>query len=132
MRHPPEPRAVRPARDISGLSNAVEVTLAGNGDSTPPTAPSNLTVEDLNDNCGSLISRWTPSTDDTDAQSAIEYELYVNRRFFQLTPPGTSTIGIHTQPGTQTWTVVAVDRAGNSSGPSNAVTLTVVADQNLC
>jgi hypothetical protein len=62
----------------------------------------------------------------------IEYELYVNDRFFQLTPPGTSAIGIYTQPGTQTWTVVAVDRAGNSSGPSNAVTLTVVADQNLC
>jgi hypothetical protein len=27
---------------------------------------------------------------------------------------------------------VAVDRAGNSSGPRNAVTLTVAADQNLC
>jgi chitodextrinase len=118
--------------NVSGLSNPVEVTLAGNGDTTPPTAPTNLTVEDLNDNCGSLILRWTPSTDNADAQSAIEYELYVNGRFFQLTPPGTSAIGIYTQPGTQTWTVVAVDRAGNSSGSSNAVTLTVVADQNLC
>jgi hypothetical protein len=52
--------------------------------------------------------------------------------FYQLTPPGTSSIGIYTPPGTQTWTVVAVDRAGNSSGPSNAVTLTVVTDPNLC
>ena len=73
------------AGNISGLSNAVTVTLAGNGDSTPPTAPSNLTVEDLNDNCGSLILRWTPSTD---ARPQIEYELYLNGRFFQLTPPG--------------------------------------------
>jgi chitodextrinase len=118
--------------NVSGLSNAVTVTLAGNGDSTSPSAPTNLTVEDLNDNCGSLILRWTPSTDTVDAPSEIEYELYVNGRFFQLTPPGTSEIGVYTQPGTQTWTVVAVDRAGNSSGPSNAVTLTVVADQNLC
>jgi chitodextrinase len=120
------------AGNISGLSNAVTVTLAGNGDSTPPTAPSNLTVEDLDDNCGSLILRWTPSTDTLDVPSEIEYELHVNGNFFQLTPPGTSEIGIYTQPGTQTWTVVAVDRAGNSSGPSNAVTLTVEADQNLC
>ena len=120
------------AGNISGLSNAVEVTLAGNGDRTPPSAPTNLTVEDLRDNCGSLILRWTPSTDNLDAPSQIEYELQLNGRFFQLTPPGTSEIGIYTQPGTQTWTVVAVDRAGNSSGPSNAVTLTVEADANLC
>jgi chitodextrinase len=120
------------AGNISGLSNAVTVTLAGNGDTTAPTAPTNLTVEDLNDNCGSLILRWTPSTDNVDAPSQIEYELHLNGGFSQLTPPGTSAIGIYTQPGTQTWTVVAVDRAGNSSGPSNAVTLTVVADQNLC
>jgi chitodextrinase len=117
------------AGNISGLSNTVTVTLAGNGDSTAPTAPSNLTVEDLNDNCGSLILRWTPSTD---ADPQLEYELYLNGRFFQLTPPNASSIGIYTQPGTQTWTVKAVDRAGNSSDPSNAVTLSVVADVNLC
>ena len=117
------------AGNISGLSNTVTITLAGNGDSTAPTAPTNLTVEDLNDNCGSLILRWTPSTD---ADPQLEYELYLNGRFFQLTPHNASSIGIYTQPGTQTWTVKAVDRAGNTSGPSNAVTLTVVADQNLC
>ena len=127
--------AVR-ARDysgnVSGLSNSVTVDLAGNGDSTPPTAPTGLTVEDLDDNCGSLILRWTPSTDDFDAQSSIEYELHRNGSFFQLTPPGTTAIGIYAPPGTQTWTVVAVDRAGNSSGPSNAVTLTVRTDPNVC
>lgn len=127
--------AVR-ARDFSGntsgLSNAVTVDLAGNGDATPPSTPTNLAVEDLNDNCGSLILRWTPSTDNLDAQSEIEYELYRNGSFFQLTPPGASWFGLYTLPGTQTWTAVAVDRAGNSSGPSNAVTLTVATDPNLC
>jgi len=72
------------------------------------TTPANLRVT------GSLILRWTPSTDAFDAQSAIEYELYRNGSFLQLTPPGTSEIGIYTPPGTQTWTVVAVDRAGNA------------------
>jgi chitodextrinase len=121
------------ARDVAGnvseLSNAQTVTLAGNGDSTAPTAPTNLTVEDLNDNCGSLILRWSPSTD---ADSQLEYELYLDDRFFQLTPVNATWIGIYTQPGPQTWTVKAVDRAGNTSAASNAVTLTVVADPNLC
>ena len=117
------------AGNVSGVSNSQTVTLAGNGDSTPPTAPTNLTVEDQNDNCGSLILRWSPATD---ADSQLEYELYLNGNFFQLTPPDATWIGIYTQPGTQTWTVKAVDRAGNTSAPSNAVTLTVVADPNLC
>jgi hypothetical protein len=117
------------AGNISGLSNAVAVTLAGNGDSTAPTAPTNLTVEDLDDNCGSLILRWSPSAD---ADPELEYELYLNDRFFHLTPVNATWIGIYTQPGTQTWTVKAVDRAGNTSAASNAVTLTVEADPNLC
>jgi len=125
-------RARDHAGNLSGVSNAVTVTLAPSGDVTAPTAPSNLTVEDLNDNCGSQILRWTASSDNADPPSAIEYELYLNGRFFALTPPGATSSGQYTQPGTNTWTVVAVDRAGNRSGPSNAVTLTIVADQNLC
>ena len=118
--------------NVSGLSNSQTVILEGNGDSTPPSAPTNLEVEDFNDNCGSLILRWTPSTDNADPQSAIEYELYRNGGFAHLTPPGASWLGIYTVPGPQTWTVVAVDRAGNSSGPSNAVSLTVVVDPDVC
>ena len=122
-------------------------------DRTPPTTPTNVRVVAVTEDSitiswtaskdnsgkihayiagGSLILRCTPSSDNFDSPSQIEYELYLNGHFFQLTPPGTSAIGIYTQPGTQTWTVKAVDRAGNTSGPSNAVTLTVVADQNLC
>jgi hypothetical protein len=126
-------RARDTAGNVSGLSNIATVDLAGNGDATPPSAPDGLTVEDLDDNCGSLILRWTPSTDNFDAQSEIEYELHRNGSFTgQLAPPGSSSIGIYTVPGTQTWTVVAVDRAGNSSPPSNAVTLTVAVNTDLC
>ena len=131
-RHTFEVRARDTAGNGSGLSNPVTVDLAGNGDTVPPTAPTGLTVEDFDDNCGSLLLSWTPSTDAVDAQSQIEYELYRNGSFFLVTAPGTTTKGLYTPAGTQTWTVVAVDRAGNSSGPSNAVTLTVVVNTDLC
>ncbi len=52
--------------------------------------------------------------------------------FFHLTPPRALSFGLYTVAGTQTWTVVAVDRAGNSAAPSNAVTLTVVVNPDLC
>jgi chitodextrinase len=125
-------RARDTAGNVSGLSNTVTVTLAGNGDREPPSAPTDLTVEDFNDNCGSLMLRWTASNDNFDAPSEIEYELYRNGNFAHLTPPGTTAFGLYTVPGAQTWTVVAVDRAGNRSGPSNPVTLTVVVDTDLC
>jgi chitodextrinase len=120
------------AGNVSALSNAVAITLAGNGDVTPPSAPSNLTVEDLDDNCGSQILRWTGSSDNADAASAIEYELYRNDRFWTLAPPGATSSFQYTPPGVGTWFVVAVDRAGNRSAPSNPVTVNIVADENLC
>jgi chitodextrinase len=129
--HTFEVRARDTAGNVSGLSNAVTVELTGNGDTEPPSAPTDLTVEDFNDNCGSLMLRWTASSDNHDAPSEIEYELYVNGTF-RLTPPGTTAFGLYAPAGTQTWTVVAVDRAGNSSGPSNPVTLTVAVDPDLC
>ena len=49
-----------------------------------------------------------------------------------LVPDGATESFQYTQPGTNTWTVLAVDEAGNRSEPSNAVTLTIVADENLC
>jgi chitodextrinase len=131
-RHLFEVRARDTAGNASGLSNAVTVDLAGNGDTAPPSAPANLTVEDFDDNCGSLLLRWTPSTDAVDDQSQIEYELYRDGSFFLVTAPGVTEKGLYTPPGTQTWTVVAVDRAGNSSAPSNAVTLTVAVNTDLC
>ena len=76
--------------------------------------------------------RWDASNDDVDAQSAIEYEIYLHGSLFTVTPPGVAFAAPYTFAGTNTWTVVAVDRAGNSSGVSNAATLTVRLDQDLC
>ena len=125
-------RARDTAGNRSGDSNPVTVVLDGNGDSTPPSAPANLEVEDFDDNCGSLILRWSPSTDNLDDPSQIEYELHRNGGLAHVTPPGATWLGIYTIAGPQTWTAVAVDRAGNMSAPSNAVSLTVTVNPDLC
>ncbi len=115
--------AVR-ARDTSGnlspASNAVTVALAPSSDRTPPSTPTNLTATQPEDDfCGSNVLGWTASTDDVDPQSAIEYEIYLNGTLHGVTPPGLASAWRYTFEGTNTWTVVAVDRAGNSSGASN-------------
>ena len=128
--------AVR-ARDSSGNlsenSALVTVTLEASSDRTPPATPTNLTAtQPPDDFCGTNVLQWSPSTDDVDAQSAIEYEIYLNGSLFTVSAPGVTHAAPYTFAGTNTWTVVAVDRAGNSSDESNAATLTVRADPNLC
>jgi chitodextrinase len=118
--------------NISPPSNAVTLTLQASADRAAPTAPTNLTALDVGDFCGGTELRWNPSSDDTDPASAIEYEVYRNGTLFTLTAPGAAFAGLYAPSGTSTWTVVAVDRAGNSSAASNAATVTVTADPNLC
>ena len=125
------------ARDSSGnlsaASNAVTVALEQSSDQTPPTTPSNLTAtQPADDFCGTNVLQWSASIDDIDAQSAIEYEIYQNGALREVTPPGYAWWSLYTFAGTNTWTVVAVDRAGNSSGFSNPATLTVQQDEALC
>jgi chitodextrinase len=124
-------RARDNAGNVSGLSAPLTVTLPASGDTAAPSAPSGLTAEDLDDFCGSVILRWGQSTDNADAQSALEYELYRNGVFFDLVT-GTGIAGVYAGDGTSTWTVVAVDRSGNGSAASNGATVNVVTDQNQC
>jgi chitodextrinase len=128
--------AVR-ARDTSGNlspnSTSVIVSFEASSDRMPPTTPTNLTASQPPDDfCGTNMLQWDASTDDVDAPSAIEYEIYLNGSLFMVSPPGATFAAPYTFAGTNTWTVVAVDRAGNSSGVSDAATLTVRLDQDLC
>jgi hypothetical protein len=63
------------------------------------------------------------STDDTDAQSAIEYEIYVNGVLSPLAVgAGIDNNFVYgTANGENTFTVKAVDRAGNTSEASDGV-----------
>jgi fibronectin type 3 domain-containing protein len=114
------------ANDFNGnttMSNAVTLTTESTTDVTPPSAPTNVRiVEDWG--CGEVWIGWTQSTDDTDPQYAIEYEIYVNGVLSPL-PVGAGIdrdFVYATNHGDNTFIVKAVDRAGNTSEASNAFT----------
>lgn len=114
------------ARDGSGNvtdSNTVSVTTLASSDAVPPSAPRNLHIE-IDQGCAEVWLAWDQSTDDVDAQSAIEYEVYVNG---VLSPLGVDTgvgrsFAYGTNQGLNTFVVKAVDRSGNTSAASNTVT----------
>jgi chitodextrinase len=117
------------ARDSSGnlgaASNAVTITLPSSGDVTAPAAPSNLTAADALDNCGGNILNWTQP------EAGLDYEVFLGSTLYARVS-GTGFAYLYTFSGTNTWTVVAVDAAGNRSAPSNPAIVAVVADVDLC
>jgi chitinase len=114
------------ARDSSGNttdSNVVSVTTLASADTVPPSAPTNLRI-DFEQGCAEVWLAWDQSTDDVDAQWAIEYEIYVNG---VLSPLAVETgVGRSFQYGTMnglnSFVVKAVDRSGNTSAASNEAT----------
>ena len=120
-------RARDNAGNVSGFEQHADRDAAGEQrHGRPRRAPSNLTAEDLNDFCGSVILRWGQSTDNVDPQSALEYEIYRNGVFFNLVT-GTGFAGVYAGDGTSTWTVKSPSTApATRSAASNAATVTVV------
>jgi fibronectin type 3 domain-containing protein len=114
------------ASDSSGntaTSNAVVLTTEASSDVTPPSAPTNVRIL-ADQGCAEIWLGWTQSTDDIDAQSAIEYEIYVNGVLSPL-PVGAGIdrdFVYGTAQGENTFTVKAVDRTGNTSPASNPAT----------
>ena len=114
------------ADDFNGnttMSNPVVLRTDATNDVTPPSAPTNLHIAG-DQGCGEVFLGWTQSTDDTDPQSAIEYEIYVNGVLSPLAVgAGIDTdFAYATAFGENTFVVKAVDRAGNTSAPSNTAT----------
>ena len=71
-----------------------------------------------------LWLRWSGSTDDSDAPTQIGYEIRVNGAISEVVPGATQTITYTEVLGANAVTIVALDRAGNASAPSNAITVT--------
>jgi chitinase len=114
------------ARDAGGntaTSNALTLTTETTSDVTPPSPPTNVHIV-TDQGCGEVFVGWTQSTDDSDPQYAIEYEIYVNGVLSPLpVSAGIDTDFVYaTAFGENTFTVKAVDRAGNTSAASNAAT----------
>jgi hypothetical protein len=111
------------ARDVFGNAtegDPVTVTMPTTTDTTPPTAPTNLTGAEIENE---IHMNWTQSTDDRDPQSEILYEFYLNG----VTHPDDVLFGssglVYCRQASGFTTVVAkaVDSSGNRSGPSNAI-----------
>jgi len=114
------------ANDFNGnttMSNAVTLKTETTSDVTPPSAPTNVRIV-RDQGCGEVWLGWTESEDETDPQFAIEYEIYVNGVLSPLpVAAGIDEDFVYaTAHGDNTFTVKAVDRAGNASEASNAFT----------
>jgi chitodextrinase len=112
----------RDSNDNTATSNAVTLTTEASSDVTPPSAPTNVRIVESNGGCEFWVG-WTQSTDDTDPQYLIEYEIYVNGVLSPLAVgAGIDRDFVYGTASENTFIVKAVDQAGNTSEASNAVT----------
>jgi chitodextrinase len=110
----------------SSTSNSASVETWPSTDTTPPSVPTNLHVISLDTGGGEAVIGWTRSTDNTDAQNNIEYEIYVNGLLSPLpVSAGIDFDFVYTLPGVcaNTFTVKAVDQSGNTSAASAPITV---------
>ena len=111
------------ASDVFGNSvegNTITMTMPSTTDTEPPSAPTNLTgAGDTNE----IHMNWSLSTDNSDPQSVILYEFYLNG----VTHPDDILFGssglVYCREASGFTTVVAraVDSSGNRSEPSNEI-----------
>lgn len=108
----------------TATSNTAMATTTPSTDTLPPSIPANLRlVQD--GGCAEVWLGWDQAVDDTDSQSAIEYEIYVNDVLSPLpVSAGVSLDFVYgTAFGDNVFYIKAVDRSGNSSAPSKAIKL---------
>lgn len=112
------------ARDGNGnsvQSNLLSVTTPAVTDTVPPTAPTNLTLSSESYAPEAWLD-WVQSTDDTDPQSQILYDVYLNGVHNEDGVIGyDETITYCRAEGPTQIVLRAVDTSGNVSGPSNAI-----------
>jgi chitodextrinase len=116
------------ARDRSGnvaTSNTETTSTPASSDTEAPTPPGKLRWISEQGDC-EVVLGWEQSTDNVDPQSSIRYEFYLNGVLNDL------AIGVDSMltygfrgPELSTFTLVAVDRSGNTSAPSSPLTLMI-------
>lgn len=111
------------ARDASGNkaeSNVLSVTTPAATDATPPSAPTNLRLSSET-SAPEIWLDWDASTDDSDPESEILYDVYINGEPEHGAIGGTDTIVYCRATGENRIVLRAVDTSGNVSGPSNEI-----------
>src|SRR5205085_1321462 len=114
-------KAVDSAGNVSLPSSSVTATTLNAADTTPPSAPTNLTATTVS--ATQVDISWSASTDNV---GVTGYQVY--RRTALITTVGSTT---YTDTGltpntTYDYTVKAADAAGNISLPSTPLTVTTL------
>ncbi len=114
------------AVDTNGNITTSSVTVSVNNpvvDTTPPTAPGNLSGTTPNPNQVNLT--WTASSDQDNPASDLRYRVYRNSTLIATTAAGaTSYLGSGLLASTTySFNVIAIDPANNTSTSSNAISL---------
>jgi hypothetical protein len=106
--------------NVSAPSNVVTVTTPAISatDTEPPSSPRNLYGWDAGDGAREINLFWTESSDNQTPQASIAYEVYMNG-VLDHTTSGDRAILYANQGGENTFTVIAVDDAGNRSEPAS-------------
>lgn len=109
--------------NVSAPSNTVTVTTpaVGGVDTDPPTAPGNLHGWDAGDGANEINLFWVQSVDNQTPQASIKYEVYQNGVLDHVITGVGKTVLYANQLGANTFTVIAVDEAGNKSAPASHV-----------
>jgi hypothetical protein len=110
-------------RDQSGNtaeSNVVSVTTPAKTDNVPPTAPTNLRLSPES-SASEIWLDWDQSTDDTDPQSQIMYDVYLNGEPEHAAIGYGETVVYCRGEGPNTIAIRAVDSSGNASAFSNQI-----------
>ena len=110
--------------NVSAPSNVLTVTTAAVSatDTEPPTAPGNLYGYEVDSGAHEINLFWTQSFDNQTPQPSIGYEVYLNGVLDDTTCCDRAVL-YATSSGANSYTVIAVDDAGNRSGPA---TITIV------
>ena len=111
---------VRDGYGNTAESNAVSVTTPAVTETVAPTAPTNLRLSP-EASSPEIWLEWDQSTDDTDPQSQILYDVYVNGVPEHVAIGYSDELVYCRGTGPNTLTVQAIDTSGNASGHSNEI-----------
>ena len=103
-------------------SNTLMVTTPAVTERNPPTVPQNLHLS-FQSSVPEIWLEWDASTDDTDPQSLIMYEVFINGVLNQLgtTIGAPETVAYCQGSGVNTIKIRAVDTSGNASAFGNEI-----------